>query len=198
MFCVIAAAGISSAYAQSKSGIYGNLTLGVDGATVTGVFANARVGGGTEDAPQFSCVFELRGSLGNAAAAAGEAAVTVWSPPDAASTSGTLTLANDTAKLRLQGQPPGCAATGDEFTAKGYEEPSVKDGTWIAVRLVSAPRADVRQAPVDGSSSRTRLSKGDVVVIYRRIGPWLEGENLNAQRRVRGWLRESDLAPDQP
>jgi hypothetical protein len=36
------------------------------------------------------------------------------------------------------------------------------------------------------------------VVIYRRIGPWLEGENLNARRRVRGWLRESDLAPDQP
>jgi hypothetical protein len=36
------------------------------------------------------------------------------------------------------------------------------------------------------------------VVIYRRIGPWLESEDLNARRAVRGWLRESDLAPDQP
>jgi hypothetical protein len=36
------------------------------------------------------------------------------------------------------------------------------------------------------------------VVIYRRIGPWLEGEDLNARRAVRGWLRASDLAPDQP
>jgi hypothetical protein len=51
---------------------------------------------------------------------------------------------------------------------------------------------------VSGSSAKARLSKGDVVVVYRRIGPWLEGEDLNAQRAVRGWLRESDLAAGQP
>jgi hypothetical protein len=69
---------------------------------------------------------------------------------------------------------------------------------WTSVRLVSAASADVREAPVNGSSSRARLTKGDVVVVYRRIGPWLEGEDLNARRAVRGWLRASDLAPDQP
>jgi hypothetical protein len=104
----------------------------------------------------------------------------------------------DTAKLRLEGDPPGCAATGDEFASAAYEEPSVMDGKWTTVRLVSAATAEVRQAPVNGSSAKTRLSKGDVVVIYRRIGPWLEGEDLNARRAVRGWLRASDLAPDQP
>jgi hypothetical protein len=72
------------------------------------------------------------------------------------------------------------------------------DGKWNSVRLVSAATAEVRQAPVNGSSAKTRLSKGDVVVIYRRIGSWLEGEDLNARRAVRGWLRASDLAPDQP
>jgi hypothetical protein len=124
--------------------------------------------------------------------------VTVWSPPESATTSGTLTFEKDTAKLRLAGDPPGCAATGDTFASRAYEEPSVKDGKWTSVRLVSATTAEVRQAPVSGSSAKARLSKGDVVVVYRRIGPWLEGEDLNAQRAVRGWLRESDLAADQP
>jgi hypothetical protein len=51
---------------------------------------------------------------------------------------------------------------------------------------------------VDGSARKTRLSKGEVVVIYRRISAWLECEDLNAPRPVRGWLRASDLAPAQP
>ncbi|MDQ1450401.1 MAG: hypothetical protein QOK38_267 [Acidobacteriaceae bacterium] len=196
LFTIVTAVGGSAASAQAKSGLYSNLTLGVDGATVTGVFSDARVGNGTDDAPQFSCLFVLRGVLGSGAD--GATKVTVWSPPDSATTGGTLTFAKDTAKLRLDGDPPGCAATGDEFASAAYEEPSVMDGKWNSVRLVSAATAEVRQAPVNGSSAKTRLSKGDVVVIYRRIGSWLEGEDLNARRAVRGWLRASDLAPDQP
>jgi hypothetical protein len=207
LLALATAAGLSAACGQAKSGLYGNLTLGVNGTAVTGVFWDARPGNGTEDAPQFSCLFILRGVL------AGEqdsvAKVTIWSPPDSATTSGTprttnvqtsgtLTFEKDTAKLRLAGDPPGCAATGDTFTSQAYEEPSVKDGKWTSVRLVSATTAEVRQAPVSGSTAKTRLNRGDVVVVYRRIGPWLEGEDLNAQRAVRGWLRESDLAPDQP
>lgn len=190
----MAAAG--AAYAQAKSGLYGNLTLGVDGTTVTGVFSDARAGNGTEDAPQFSCQFVLRGTLGSDAN--GSFKVTAWSPPDTAKTSGTLNFDKDTAKLRLEGDPPGCSATGDEFVSAAYEEPSVMDGKWTSVRLVSVASAEVREAPVDGSSARTRLTKGNVVVIYRRIGTWLEGEDLNARRAVRGWLREMDLAPDHP
>ena len=196
LFTIAAAAGLSGAFAQAKSGLYGNLTLGVDGTTVSGVFSDARPGNGTEDAPQFSCLFVLRGTLG--AGSNDAVKVTVWSPPDAATTSGTLAFEKDTAKLRLEGDPPGCSATGDEFASEAYEEPSVMDGKWASVRLVSVASADVREAPVDSSSPRTRLTKGDVVVIYRRIGPWLEGEDLNARRRVRGWLRERDLAPDHP
>jgi hypothetical protein len=138
----------------------------------------------------------LRGVL--ASESDGATKVTVWSPPDSATTSGTLTFEKDTVKLRLAGDPPGCAATGDKFASQAYEEPSVKDGKWTSVRLVSATTAEVRQAPVSGSSAKARLSKGDVVVVYRRIGPWLEGEDLNAQRAVRGWMRASDLAADQP
>lgn len=205
LFTIVTTAALSGAFAQAKSGLYGNLTLGVDGTTVSGVFSDARVGNGAEDAPQFSCLFVLRGTLGNDAAGSepnGMVKVTAWSPSDAASnsakTSGTLTFEKDMAKLRLEGDPPGCSATGDEFQSEPYEEPSVMDGKWTSVRLVSAASAEVRQAPVDGSSARARLTKGDVVVIYRRIGPWLEGEDLNARRAVRGWLRERDLTPEQP
>jgi hypothetical protein len=197
LFTIATVAGCSAtAFAQAKSGLYGNLTLGVDGTTVTGVFSDARAGNGTEDEPQFRCLFVLRGILGSGPD--GATKVTVWSPPDAATTSGTLISVKDTAKLRLEGDPPGCSATGDEFASEAYEEPSVMDGKWTSVRLVSAANAEVREAPVNGSSARTRLSKGDVAVIYRRIGPWLEGEDPNARRVVRGWLRENDLAPDHP
>jgi hypothetical protein len=189
----VAALTAIGAFGQMKSGLYGNLTLGVDGTTMTGVFSDARVGNGTEDAPQFSCLFLLRGTLdGNAAK------VTAWLPPEKATTSGTLTFEKDSVKLHLDGDPPGCAATGDEFASEAYEETSVMDGKWTSTRLVSADSADMRQAPVDGSARKTRLSKGEVVVIYRRIGPWLECEDLNARRPVRGWVRVSDLAADQP
>jgi hypothetical protein len=214
LFAIATAAGLNGAWAQAKSGLYGNLTLGVDGTTVTGVFSDARAGNGTEDAPQFSCLFVLRGRLGSGPN--DSVKVTVWSPLGGViaaqlggaqangtqtsniQTSGTLMFEKDTAKLRLEGDPPGCSATGDEFASEAYEEPSVLEGKWTSVRLVSAASADVREAPVDGSSARTRLTKGDVVVVYRRIGPWLEGEDLNARRRVRGWMRERDLAPDHP
>jgi hypothetical protein len=196
LFTVTATAGAGAACAQAKSGLYGNLTLGVDGTTVTGVFSDARAGKGPDDAPLFSCLFVLRGTVGSDANGAFK--VTVWSPPDVATTSGTLSFDKDTAKLRLEGDPPGCSATGDEFVSAAYEEPSVMDGKWSSVRLVSVASAEVREAPVDGSSARTRLTKGEVVVVYRRIGTWLEGEDLNARRAVRGWLREMDLAPDHP
>jgi hypothetical protein len=196
LFSITTVTALPAALAQAKSGLYGNLTLGVDGATVTGVFSDARVGKGTEDAPQFTCLFVLRGTLGSEPN--DTVKVTVWSPPDVATTGGTLAFEKDTAKLRLEGDPPGCPATGDEFVSAAYEEPSVMDGKWTSARLVNVASADVREAPVDGSSARTRLKKGDVVVIYRRIGTWLEGEDLNARRAVRGWLRERDLAPDHP
>ena len=195
----------NSAWGQAKSGIYGQLTLGVDetvngaahGATVTGVFADSRVGNGTDDAPQFTCIFALRGTL-----VKGEAAVTTWFPGDAPADkqtiTGTLTLTGDTAKLRLKEQPGGCDMTGDEFTKEPYAEPSVKDGAWTAVRMVGASRADFVQAPVNGSSRKGYVVKGDGVVVYRHVGAWADAEYLNGRRPVRGWLRESDLFPDHP
>ena len=90
LFAILNALGVSAASAQAKSGLYGNLTLGVDGVTVTGVFSDARPGNGTDDAPQFSCLFVLRGVSGSGAD--GATKVTVWSPPDTATTGGTLTF----------------------------------------------------------------------------------------------------------
>ena len=122
-------AGLNGALAQAKSGLYGNLTLGVDGTTVTGVFSDARAGNGTEDAPQFTCLFVLRGVLGSGPNDAVK--VTVWSPPDAATTGGTLAFEKETAKLRLEGDPPGCSATGDEF----HRKPMKSHPLWMASGL---------------------------------------------------------------
>jgi hypothetical protein len=123
------------AFGQAKSGLYDNLTLGVDGTTVTGVFSDARVGNGTEDAPQFSCLFLLRGTLDESAAK-----VTVWLPLKRPTTSGTMTFEKDSVKLHLDGDPPGCAATGDEFASEAYEETSLMNCKWTSVRLVSAEK----------------------------------------------------------
>src|ERR1700724_2130980 len=92
--------------ANLTPGLYGNLTLGVDGTTVTGVFADSRPGKGTEEAPQFSCSFLLRGTAATDGAglnSSGAIPVTVWTPggahTDGAQTSGTLTVEQGTAKL---------------------------------------------------------------------------------------------------
>lgn len=180
---------------QPRSGLYGNLTIGVDGTTVTGAFSDARPGNGTEDAPQFRCLFVLRGT---AAAADSAIAVTAWSPPEMATTLGTLVFDSNTATLHLAGDPPGCTAMGDKFASESYEEPPVMNGKWTAAPVVSPDRVSLHQAPVSSSAARSFVSKYDVVVTYRRIGVWLEAENLYAQRPVRGWLRESDLFPDHP
>jgi hypothetical protein len=42
------------------------------------------------------------------------------------------------------------------------------------------------------------VSKGDVVVVDRKIGPWLQVETVFTQKPVKGWLRESDLYGSEP
>jgi hypothetical protein len=184
-----------------NSGLYGNLTLGVNGTAVTGVFSDARPGNGTEDAPQFSCSFLLRGTAG--ADGKGAIPVAVWRPSDgtqtnSAQTNGTLTVEQGTATLSLEGEPAGCAETVDRFVAKPYEEPAVKTGSWTAARMVSGAMVRLQEAPVSGGSGRGRVSKGDVVVVERRIGAWLQVETVFTPKPVRGWLRESDLFPSEP
>lgn len=199
------------------AGLYGNLVLGVDGTTVTGVFADSVAGKGTKEEPQFSCSFVLRGT----AEGAGAMAVTVWSPlsgvsgaqpggghttedatsgaqASGAQTSGTLTVAQGTAKLSLKGEPPGCAETGDSFVAKAYEEPAVKTASWVAARMVSGMGVRLQEAPVSGSGDRGRVTRGEVVVVDRRIGPWLQVETVFTPKPMRGWLRESDLYGTEP
>jgi hypothetical protein len=201
---VAAVAGVG-ALAQVASGLYGNLVLGVNGTAVTGVFANSRAGKSTQEEPQFRCSFLLRGTAG--ADGSGAMPVTVWMPGAApsdgaagngAQTKGTLTVEQGTAKLSLEGEPPGCGETGDRFVAKPYEEPAVKTGGWLAARMVSGVGVRLQEAPVSGSSGRGRVSKGEVVVVDRKIGPWLEVETVFTQRPVRGWLREGDLYGSEP
>jgi hypothetical protein len=197
----VLAAAVVGAQAQVVSGLYGSLTLGVNGTAVTGVFADSRPGNGTEEAPQFSCSFLLRGTV--AADGKGAIPVTVWSPSEGtqvneAQTKGTLTVEQGTAKLSLEGEPPGCAETGDRFAGKAYQEPAVKTGAWTAARMVSGAAVRLQEAPVSGGSGRGRVGKGEVVVVDRKIGPWLQVETVFTAKPVRGWLRESDLFGSEP
>ena len=61
---------------SAASGQYGSLTLAVRNGEVSGTFTEARGGNGTQDAPQFSCLFQLQGSLRDGRAASESIAAT--------------------------------------------------------------------------------------------------------------------------
>jgi hypothetical protein len=91
--------------APSLSGQYGPLLLSVQGAAVTGAFSETRVGNGTDAAPQFSCIFQLSGTLKG-----GKAHVVTWYPGQAP-IAGELSLGSDGVSLTLKEDQPGCGMT---------------------------------------------------------------------------------------
>lgn len=64
---LLGACGTVAAEPAARSGTYGSLTLAVSGDAVAGVFAEQR-GAADVGAPQFSCLFLLRGTLASSRA----------------------------------------------------------------------------------------------------------------------------------
>jgi hypothetical protein len=178
------------AAAADLSGVYGPLTLGLDGDRVTGIFDEARVGNGTEEAPQFTCRFLLAGRLRE-----GRVAIRTWHPGEAEVIEGSLALDGDEAALRLEESPPGCAMTSGLNAGEDFRMPRDETGAWTAVRMVRAKRAYFHTQPKEFKRARAYLLRGDTVRVVETQRDWVRAEFPAARKPVIGWLRAFDLEP---
>lgn len=189
-FLLAAVSFAAPAAAADLSGIYGPLTLGLDGDRVTGIFDEARVGNGTEAAPQFTCRFLLAGKLRE-----GRVALRAWHPGGSEVIEGLLALDEDGATLRLEESPPGCAMTSGLTAGEEFRMPRDETGAWTAVRMVRAKRAYFHTQPKEFKRGKAYLLRGDTVRVVETQRDWVRAEFPAARRPVIGWLRAFDLEP---
>jgi hypothetical protein len=178
------------ALADDVTGVYGPLTLGRDRDRVTGTFDEARIGNGTEEAPQFTCRFLLAGKLRD-----GRVAIRAWHPGDEEVIEGTLAVTGDAATLRLEDSPPGCAMTSGLNANEDFRMPRDEAGAWSAVRMVRAKRAYFHAQPKEFKRAKAYLLRGDTVRVIETQRDWVRAEFPAARTPVIGWLRTLDLEP---
>ena len=203
LLLLAASAAAVPARAQAPaSGQYENLTLAVAGGTVSGVFSSGRMGNGTEAAPQFSCIFLLRGPLQGT-----RAHVATWFPSDKPDQviEGDLVFEHGAATLTLAENPGGCMMTGEYFVREPGTELQPRPMTltrpepgWTGVAMVTARRAPLRSRP-DAPPPRTPyVVRYDAVGVLERRGAWVRASVPGAKAPLSGWLRAAELAPDAP
>lgn len=175
------------------SGQYGSLTLAVVDGAVSGVFSERRMGNGTATAPQFTCVFQLRGRL------RGERArIETWYP-GGATIPGELVLVDGKAFLTLEGNQDGCLTTSGDMVRQPFEIGLSRAARgWIGVGLVESPRAAFHPAPGASTPRAPYVVASDAVAVLERRGGWVRASFLGGRRPVTGWLRAADLAPNAP
>ena len=156
---------------------------------VRGTFSEARVGNGSERAPQFSCYFTLKGKLD------GEIArVTVQTPGEPAA-SAFLQLTPERARLQVESNQPGCAATSGDMADEPYEVSRDSGGEdWMSVALIATSAAVIRSAPGPRTRAIHRLGRGDAVAIRSRKGDWVEVVWPFGEYGISGWIEERVLA----
>ena len=183
----------AAAAPASLSGQYGSLLMAVTGDTVTGAFSETRVGNGTDNAPQFSCAFQLTGTL-----KAGKAQVLTWYPGQAP-IAGQLTVSPDGVSLKLKDDQPGCAMTEASMVDQAWQSAQDKARPdWIGTRLIAAARAVIRKTP-DAKAGRTPyVVRDDAVAVLAVQGDAVEIAYPGPDKTVTGWVRTSDLTPAAP
>lgn len=181
----------STASAAPSSGRYGPLLLSVRGGEVHGVFSEGRVGNGDEAAPQFSCLFLLKGDLTN-----DRATVETWFPGEAERISGILDLGT-VPSLKLTENHGGCAMTSGDMTAEPYPlAAGERHADWIGAGLVTAPKAVLRREPRD-DPKRTRpyLVELDAFAVLEQRDGWVRVAFVGSDGpSATGWLRSDEVA----
>lgn len=180
----LACPAVSSA---QTSGSYGQLKLAIVGNQVSGVFSEGRLGNGSDAAPQFSCVFLLRGTLSN-----GRGIVRTWYPGEAP-IKGNLALRGRNASLVVQENHGGCLNTSGDMVDQPFTATlDTPAKGWIGVGLVTAKRAALRPAP-GAVNKAPYIIDGDTVGILERRPGWLR-VSYPGEKQVTGWVRASELA----
>ncbi len=197
MIHLLLAAAVASAAPLPASGDYGQLKLAFSGGRVSGEFNEARVGNGTDQAPQFTCGFALTGAWKPEDR---QAPILTWwpgdDPPDER-IRGRLTVRGGTATLSLDENPGGCDMTGEDFKGMPFSEELETRRSWLELREVRSPRAHFSDTP-GGAAKRAYVTRGDVVGITSRTGGFVHVEYVDGRQPVQGWLRETDLEAATP
>ena len=174
--------------APSLSGQYGPLLIVVQGDAVTGAFSETRVGNGTDAAPQFSCAFQLSGTLKG-----GKAQVVTWYPGQAP-IAGQLGLSSDGVSLKLKDDQPGCAMTEASMVDQAWE--SVQDKaapTWIGTRLIATPKAVIRKTAEAKPGRTPYVVRDDAVAVLAIQGGAVEIAYPGPDKTITGWVNAGDL-----
>lgn len=178
---------LPAAASAQTSGRYEQLTLAVTGNTVSGVFSEGRVGNGSEAAPQFTCIFLLRGTLSN-----GRGQVRTWYPGEQP-IKGSLAFSGQEASLMLQENHGGCLNTSGDMVDRPFKADLGKPAKgWTGVALVTARRAVLRPSP-GAAAKAPYVVDGDAVGVLERRAGWLRVAYAG-EKTVTGWLRAGEVA----
>ena len=184
---------LPAAAAPSLSGQYGPLLIAVVGDTVTGAFSETRVGNGTDAAPQFSCAFQLSGTL-----KAGKAQVVTWSPGEAP-IAGQLSLSSDGISLQLKDDQPGCAMTEASMVDQAWTTTQDKAASgWIGTRLIAAKKAVIRKTAAVKPGRTPYVVRYDAVAVLAVQGSAVEIAYPGPDTTVTGWVNAADLTAAGP
>jgi len=188
-----ALAPLPAAAAPSLSGQYGPLLIAVQGNAVTGAFSETRVGNGTDAAPQFSCAFQLSGTLKG-----GAAQIVTWYPGQAP-IAGQLGLTSDGVSLTLKEDQPGCAMTEASMVDQPWQSTQDKAApTWIGTRLIATAKAVIRTSPSAKPGRTPYVVQDDAVAVLAVQGGAVQIAYPGPDKTVTGWVNASDLTPAAP
>jgi hypothetical protein len=181
----------ASADENIAAGQYGSLSVAIRDGRVYGVFSEARIGNGTDDAPQFSCIFLLQGRLTGSMAA-----IDTWFPGDPKRIAGTLDLGGDPG-IRLSENQDGCAMTSGDMVGQIYPLTlDARHDDWIGTGIVTAARAVLRPKPIETPKTKhPYLVKFDPFAILESQHGWVRIAYLGeTERLVSGWVREDEVS----
>lgn len=177
----------------SLSGQYGPLLIAVQGDVVTGALSETRVANGTDSAPQFSCAFQLTGTL-----KAGKAQVLTWYPGQAP-IAGQLSLSSDGVSLKLKDDQPGCAMTEASMVDQAWQStPDKARPDWIGTRLIAAARVVIRKTANAGAGRAPYVVRDDAVAVLAVQGDAVKIAYPGPDKTVTGWVSTRDLTPAAP
>ncbi len=185
---LILASSLAFAQTEGGSGIYDCFILGVNKqeGSITGYFKNCVGYDERTKNPLICCIFFLYGTMDH-----NKYQITAWYPGDQELIEGELKLpepVNQNLFIKLKKLPPGNMA-GKFDVEKGNDFPLDSPGSWMEVRVVSAPKTYFYRKPDPTSKRSAYVIKNNVVKVYEKKGGWAFGEYQN----TRGWIKEEDL-----